>query len=85
MMNDVHELIKNAIELGESPKLDIWASRDVDITQIAELTSCYVNDSWASKIKKLLANGWVLLRIQTEFDVNGHNVKAYFAKMKRAS
>lgn len=56
--------------------------RNIDHDLVAEYTSCYVNDSWAPKLKELINGGWIVFRIQTEFGINGHETHAYLAKMK---
>ena len=41
-----------------------------------------VTKLWSEKIADRLKNCWVMFRMQTEFEVNGHCTIAYFAKLK---
>ena len=60
----------------------ILLNYNLNPTKIAECTTCFVNDSWSAKMKELINNGWIMFRMQTEFGLNGHSTKAYFAKLK---
>ena len=85
-MLTAHEMIQEALRRAEyaEPGVQpgILMHKNIDHSQVAEYTSCYVNESWAPKIKQLIDCGWVVFRIQTEFGINGHDTQAYFAKMK---
>ena len=78
----IHEALL-AAETAE-PRLQpaILMHRYIDHDQVAEYTSCYVNGSWAPKLKELIDGGWIVFRIQTELQINGHETHAYLAKMK---
>jgi len=67
--------------LGEKP-IVILAHRNIDLEQVEELWSGYLNDMWADKIKEKIAEGFVPFRIQTEWDSAGHHTKIYLVKMK---
>lgn len=85
-MESARDVIQAALEgqdLGpEGVQPAILYNNNIDLSTASELTSCHVNDSWAPKIKELLAEGFVVFRIQTEFYINGHETKAYLAKTK---
>ena len=86
-MNDateeIQEMLRQANE-GENPNIRpaILMNYNLNPTKIVECTTCYVNDSWAPKIKELLDGGWIMFRMQTEFGIIGHSTVAYFAKLK---
>lgn len=61
-------------------QVSILFNQNIDLQKAKELTSAYVNDSWAPKLKELIDGGWTLFRMQTEFGTNGHHTMAYFAK-----
>lgn len=69
---------------GQDPGIQpsILANFNIDPTKITECTSCYVNDSWAPQLTELLKSGYIIFRIQTEFQINGHVTVAYLAKLK---
>lgn len=85
-MEEARRVIKDALERGDqgSPveiQPAILFSRNIDLTKATSLTSAYVNDSWKDNIEQLIASGWTIYRIQTEFGIDGHYTMAYFAKM----
>lgn len=79
----VREFLRMADE-GENPNIRpaIILNYNLNPMKIAECTTCFVNDSWAGRMKELLDDGWVMFRMQTEFGINGHSTVAYFAKIK---
>lgn len=79
----VRKLVNSAYNSGK-PGFEpaILMDKDIDHDKVVEYTSTYVNDSWAPKIKELITDGWVIFRIQTELNLNGHDTMAYFAKLK---
>jgi len=88
-MKAVSEQVSEALRLanlGQNPDIQpcILLNCNIDPTQIAEVTSCHVNDSWAGEITKMLEEGFIIFRIQTEFGVIGHSTMAYMAKLKKA-
>ena len=78
----IQEALANAEASEPGVQPSVLMHRNIDHSQVGEYTSCYVNDSYAPKIKELIDGGWIVFRIQTEFYINGHDTKAYFAKMK---
>ena len=74
----------SASQLADEPGIQpsILMHKNIDHDNVGEYTDCYVNDSWAGRLKELIDSGWVVFRIQTEFGINGHYTKAYLAKMK---
>lgn len=80
------EMIRAALDLEGTAEPNvqpaILANQNIELSRVAELTSCYLNDSWAPKIKEHLENGFVVFRIQTELGLNGHETMVYLAKMK---
>ena len=87
-MSDIQQqIIDEALRLaerGENPNVQpcILANYNIDPRKILECTSCYVNDSWAAKLKELLEQGFIIFRIQTELSSIGHHTMAYLAKLK---
>jgi transcription initiation factor IIE alpha subunit len=85
--NIMTNLIAEILKLAEQGQVldvqpNILLNHNIDPTKIAECTSCYVNDSWAPKLKQLIDDGFIIFRVQTELDFNGHMTMAYLAKMK---
>ena len=80
------ERIRQALEapegMTEGVQPSIIAHLNIDMSKVAEFTSCYLNHGWAPKIKELLDAGWVAFRIQTEMSMIGYDTKIYFARMK---
>lgn len=81
------QAVREALLLAQSggePALQpaILMHRNIDHDNVGEYAQCYVNDSWAPALKKLIDDGFVVFRIQTELDINGHVTYAYLAKMK---
>ncbi len=85
-MSITQEMIQKALRDAEDGSADIQPAiimnLNIDHTQVAEYTSCHLNDAWAATIKDNIDAGWVTFRIQTEFNINGHTTKIYQAKMK---
>ncbi len=79
----VREMLRLADE-GMNPNIRpaVLLNYNLNPLEIIECTSCYVNDSWAPKIKSLLEDGWVIFRMQTEFAPDGHRTMAYLAKLR---
>ena len=50
-------------------------------TDVAEYTHCYVNRSWANKLKELITSGWIVIRVLNESYAEGLELKVYLAKM----
>lgn len=86
MSASANKMIQDALRSAETAEPGIQPTvlmnKQINHDQVAEYTSCYVNDIWAPKIKELIADGWIVFRIQTEFQINGHETHAYLAKMK---
>jgi hypothetical protein len=85
MTDNVQEIIRGALAAGEeaeSMKVNILAHQNIDLSKVVGLTIAHMNGSWEKKIEGLLADGWIIFRIQTEFSINGHDTVAYFAKLK---
>lgn len=85
-MTTTQGMIRDALRSAETAEPGIQPAilmhRNIDHDKVAEYTSCYVNDSWTSKLKELIDGGWIVFRIQSEFGINGHETHAYLAKMK---
>ncbi len=79
----VEQMLRLA-EQGQNPSIQpsILLTINLDPTKIAELKTCYVNDSWTENLRKMLDNDFIIFRVQTEFGINGHVTIAYLAKMK---
>lgn len=56
---------------------------EFNLAEVAELTSCHVNSAHSREIKGYIAEGWILLKLQTELTFNGHAVMAYFYKKRK--
>jgi hypothetical protein len=85
-MSEAQALIRDALsradEMEPGIQPSILMNKNIDHDMVAEYTNCYMNDSWAAKLKELIEGGWIVFRIQTEFTMIGHTTKAYLAKMK---
>ena len=85
-MSTAQAMIQDALRAAETAEPGIQPAilmnRKIDHDQVGEYTNCFVNDSWAPKLKELIEAGWIVFRIQTEFQINGHETHAYLAKMK---
>lgn len=85
-MQNAQKMIQDALRDAETAEVGvqpcILMHRNIDHDNVGEYTSCHVNNSWAPKIKELIDDGWVVFRIQTEFNLDGHATKMYLAKMK---
>jgi len=85
-MTTAQEMIRKALNDAEHADVNIQPAiimnLNIDHSQVAEYTSCHLNDAWAATIKEHIDAGWVAFRIQTEFGINGHSTKIYLAKMK---
>jgi hypothetical protein len=67
---------------GPSIRPSVIMGKFIDHDQVAEYTDCYVNEAHRTRLTGLLASGWIIFRMQTEFGPAGHYVMAYLAKMK---
>jgi hypothetical protein len=86
-MNAAQEMIRDAMRNAETSDAGIQPSvlmhKNIDHDLVGEYTNCYVNGSWATKLKELIDDGWIVFRIQTEFSsLGGHMTYAYLAKLK---
>jgi len=70
--------------MEESIQPTIIANFNVDHSQVAEYWAGLYNDSWADTINQKLAEGFIAIRIQTEWQGagSGHVTKIYMVKMK---
>lgn len=78
----IREALSRADGMEPGIQPSILMHKSIDHDKVAEYTDCYMNDSWAERLKELIEAGWVVFHIQTEFGLNGHSTKAYLAKMK---
>ncbi len=85
-MSATSEMIREALIAAETAEPGLHPSilmhRNIDHEKVLEYDDCYLNDSWAKKLNQKIAEGWIVFRIQTEFQLNGHETHAYLAKMK---
>lgn len=86
MMTAAESMTRDALRSAETGHPNIQPSvlmhRNIDHTNVIAYTSRHVNEHWESELEKLIEVGWIVFRIQTEFQINGHETFAYFAKMK---
>ncbi len=84
MSTAANEMIRDALRNAETAEAGLQPSilmhKNIDHDQVAEYTTCYVNDSWAPELKGMIDSGWIVFRIQTEFGINGHATMAYLPR-----
>ncbi|MEO5366298.1 MAG: hypothetical protein H7831_08060 [Magnetococcus sp. WYHC-3] len=78
----IEQVLSGEMEAPEGIAPSILMHRNIDHENVVGYTSCYVNDSWQEKLSGLISAGWIVFRIQTELNSNGHYTMAYLAKMK---
>jgi hypothetical protein len=85
MKDIVEAAIRDIEESGQNHNLQpcIISSQNIDVTKIVEITSYQVHSSWAGNLKKLIEDGFIIFRIQTELTGTGHITMAYLAKFKK--
>jgi len=80
------EMIERALRAAETTETSlqptILMNLNIDHEKVAEYKTCYVNEYHETDLTELLAAGWTVFRIQTEFGITGHVTKAYLAKLK---
>ena len=60
----------------------ILAHQNINLNKVEKWWSCHLNDSWAPKINEKIGEGYIVIRVQTELDMNGHSTMIYMVKMK---
>lgn len=85
MIDIVERALRDMEESGQNHNLHpcIISNENIDVTKIVEITSCHVHSSWAGNLKKLIEDGFIIFRIQTELTSTGHITMAYLAKFKK--
>jgi len=73
---------EDGLDAQEGTQPAIIANRNFDPSQIEEAYGCYLNDSWVETIKKKIEDGFIAVRIQTEWDGTRHNTMIYLVKLK---
>lgn len=82
------EVIRDLLQQASDREADtgqliaIIANLNIDTTQVEEWAAYCFNDSWMPTINGKLKEGFVTVRVQTEFQLNGHCAMIYMAKMK---
>ncbi|MBX4200636.1 hypothetical protein KW786_00750 [Candidatus Parcubacteria bacterium] len=83
MTLNVNDLLAQARDGEIELQPAVLMNHNLDPTQVAEITSYTVERASEEEIRELLARGWLIFRVQTEWTpLGGHRTKAYLAKLK---
>jgi hypothetical protein len=82
--DEVLAAVRNFQNNLDAPSIQpaILANRNFDPQNVSEAWSGCLNDSWAPRIKAKTEEGFEVVRIQTEWQINGHCTMIYMVKMK---
>jgi hypothetical protein len=79
------DIIREALE-GKWDNVDglltILYNVNLDFTNVEEFWEGHLNHAWIDRINEKIKEGFIVFRIQTEFQLNGHETHIYMAKMK---
>jgi hypothetical protein len=88
---EIDKAIKAAYEAGKRVKtlhvlepgipVAVLYERNVDHAKAIAYSSTQVNEAWRPTGEKLIADGFVVFRLQTELGLTGHHTIAYFVKI----
>lgn len=89
--HEINKAIKAAYEAGKKAKtlhslepgipVAVLYERPVDHSKAIAYSSTHVNEAWRPTGERLIADGFVVFRLQTELDLTGHGTVAYFVKI----
>ena len=54
-----------------------------DLERVEAFWEGHLNKAWLDQVNAKLKEGFIVFRIQTEFQINGHETHIYMAKMKK--
>lgn len=85
-MQDIQKLLRRLNngdeEVAAQLQPTIIANHNIDPTEVESWWSGYCNDAWAPQIDEKIQQGYIAIRVQTEFGINGHSTMIYMVKMK---
>lgn len=80
---DILQMALAGILENPNDLLTILYNRNLDFEKLEELWEGHLNNAWLDKVNEKIKKGFTIFRIQTEFQLNGHETHIYMAKMKQ--
>lgn len=62
--------------------LTILYNRNLDFEKVELFWEGHLNNAWLGRVNRRIEEGFIVFRIQTEFQLNGHETHIYMAKLK---